>query len=159
MEQKVVLTNYSQAHVLQQRMKEEKLTHGDRVTATISPVRIEREAGAVKAVMYFCPMQSIDIHERIERGDGLPIPPEATVNGIEIPFDMPPGLYTLEGVELFSNGTMQVNATEHTKFKVYDNRHRAFREPNRHEREMMRQRESVQIDYGYTFRSDPFFEL
>lgn len=113
----VVITSYSQPHVLQQRMKEEKLTHGDRVTASLSPVRLESNFG--KMVMYFCPMQGIQLHERIEKGDGGPLPAEVKqLDGITVPGDMKPGLYTLENVQLFSNGTMQVLATEKTKFKV-----------------------------------------
>jgi hypothetical protein len=43
----VVITSYSQPHVLQQRMKEEKLSHGETVTANISPVRLESNFGKI----------------------------------------------------------------------------------------------------------------
>jgi hypothetical protein len=55
----VVITSYSQPHVLQQRMKEEQMTHGETVTANISPVRLENAYG--KMVMYFCPMQTLEV--------------------------------------------------------------------------------------------------
>lgn len=114
----VVLTEYSQSHVLQQRMKEARLVHGDRVRADLNPVRIEANFG-----MYFCPMNGINIHEKIEAGDGLSLPQEAIVNGLEIPGNLKPGLYSLKNVELFSNGTLQVNATKETEF-VYIDEHR-----------------------------------
>jgi len=112
----VVLTSYSQPHVLQQRMKEEKLTHGDRVTANISPVRLESNFG--KMIMYFCPMQSIEITNRLAQGDGGSIPSEAIIDGFNVPSNFKPGLYELKNVELFSNGTMQVLATENTVFEA-----------------------------------------
>lgn len=112
----VVITSYSQPHVLQQRMSEEKLTHGERVTANISPVRLESSIG--KMVMYFCPLQSIDITRRIEAGDGGRLPAEAMIDGLKVPADIKPGLYELKNVELYSNGTMQVNATADTCFEA-----------------------------------------
>lgn len=111
----VVITSYSQPHVLQQRMKEEKLTHGERVTANISPVRLESNFG--KMVMYFCPVQAIEVVGRIEPGDGGAIPCEAILDGITVPKDMKPGLYALKKAQLFSNGTMQVIATADTEFE------------------------------------------
>jgi hypothetical protein len=112
----VVLTSYSQPHVLQQRMKEEKLTHGETVTANLSPVRLESNFG--KMVMYFCPMQSVDILKREIAGDGGAIPPVAIIDGLTVPGDLKPGLYDLKNVKLFSNGTMQVIATADTKFEA-----------------------------------------
>jgi hypothetical protein len=110
----VVITAYSQPHVLQQRMKEEKLTHGETVTANLSPVRLESNFG--KMVLYFCPMQSVNILERVEAGDGGALPAEAKLDGITVPGNLKPGLYTLNNVKLFSNGTMQVIATADTEF-------------------------------------------
>lgn len=110
----VVITSYSQPHVLQQRMKEEKLTHGDRVKANISPIRLE--ANFNKMVMYFCPIQCLEVKEKIHNGDGASLPAEAIIDGLEVPADLKPGLYSLENVLLDSNGTLQVIATEKTKF-------------------------------------------
>jgi hypothetical protein len=110
----VVLTSYSQPHVLQQRMKEEKLTHGETVTANLSPVRLEANFG--KMVMYFCPVQAIEITERISAGDGGALPAEAILENIVVPGNLKPGLYDLKNVTLFSNGTMQVIATADTEF-------------------------------------------
>jgi hypothetical protein len=112
----VVLTSYSQPHVLQQRMKEEKLTHGETVTANLSPVRLEANFG--KMVMYFCPLQSIDIIQKVEAGDGGSLPPEATLQGIEVPGNFKPGLYDLKNVTLYSNGTLQVIVTADTMFEA-----------------------------------------
>jgi hypothetical protein len=108
----VVITSYSQPHVLHHRMKEEKLSHGETVTANLSPVRLEMDHGRV--VMYFCPMRSIEIVEKIAEGDGGSIPAQAKVEGLNIPEDYKPGFYNLKFVTLTSNGTMQVRATEKT---------------------------------------------
>lgn len=110
----VVLTAYSQPHVLQQRMKEEKLTHGETVTANLSPVRLEANFG--KMVMYFCPVQTINVLEKVTPGDGGALPAEAILENIVVPGNFKPGLYDLKNVKLFSNGTMQVIATADTEF-------------------------------------------
>lgn len=113
----VVITSYSQPHVLQQRMNEEKLKHGDRVKANLSPVRLESNFG--KMVMYFCPMVSLDVCEKIETGDGGQLPAEATIYDVNVPGTFKPGLYTLKNAELFSNGTLQVIAKEDTVFEPF----------------------------------------
>lgn len=113
----VVVTSYSQGHVLQQRMKEQNLKHGDRVTATLGPVRLESNFG--KMVLYFCPMHSINVHKTIETGDFCPLPNELhQLEGFSVPTNMRPGLYELKNVELFSNGSLQVIATADTKFEM-----------------------------------------
>lgn len=111
----VVLTSYSQPHVLQQRMKEERLTHGDRVTANLNPIRLESNFG--KMVMYFCPMQELEVTERLEKGDGLSIPAQAIIEGFNVPKNLKSGLYNLKNIQVYSNGTMQVIATEKTLFE------------------------------------------
>jgi hypothetical protein len=111
----VIITSYSQPHVLQQRMKEEKLSHGETVTANISPVRLEHEHG--KMVMYFCPMKSIEILQTMEIGDGGSLPSQAIVEGLSIPENFKPGFYKLKNVTLSSNGSMQVRATAETTWE------------------------------------------
>lgn len=110
----VAITSYSQPHVLQQRMKEENLKHGDRVTANITPVRLEANFG--KMVMYFCPLQDIEVKQLLSNGDGASLPHEAIIEGFKVPKNFAPGLYELKNVELFSNGTIQVIATADTEF-------------------------------------------
>jgi hypothetical protein len=108
----VVITSYSQPHVLHQRMKEEKLTHGETVTANLNPVRLETSMG--KVIMYFCPMRAIEVLEKVNAGDGGMLPAQAKVEGLIVPEDYKPGFYNLKNVILTSNGTMQVKATENT---------------------------------------------
>ena len=111
-EQDVVVTSLSQPHVLREKMREKKLTHGEVVTANISPVRLE---GAWrKMTLYFCPMQNLDVIATIKSGDGQEIPAEVKVDGLKVPKDLKPGLYALKNVKLTSNGTMQVLATAET---------------------------------------------
>lgn len=108
----VITTSYSQPHVLQQRMKEEKLTHGETVMANISPVRLETSYG--KMIMYFCPMKSLEVLQTINNGDGGSIPSQVKVEGLTVPAELKSGMYKLKNVTLSSNGTMQVKATEST---------------------------------------------
>lgn len=111
-ERQVMTTAYSQPHVLQQKMKEEKLTHGETVLASLSRVRLDKEPEGV--VLYFCPMRTIDVQQTVTCGDGGSIPPQVMVDGLKFPDNMPPGYYTLKNVVLSSNGTIQVRATSDT---------------------------------------------
>jgi hypothetical protein len=110
----VIITSSSQPHVLQRKMKEKNMTHGETVTASISPVRVEAFSG--KAVMYFCPLKEICILENVQEGDGGEIPNLATVE-LNIPATIKSGLYNLKNVRLTSNGTMQVMATAQTEWE------------------------------------------
>ena len=111
----VILTSYSQPHVLKQKMEEEKMTHGQTITGHISPVRLERSFS--KAILYFCPMKKIEVLNTLAGGDGGRLPSEATIEGLSIPNDYKPGLYKICNVEVTSNGTMQVKATSRTKWE------------------------------------------
>lgn len=108
----VVITSYSQPHVLQQRMRQEELSHGETVIANISPVRLEQFSG--KMVLHFCPMQAMEITQNIKAGDGGSIPERAVVHGITVPGDMKLGLYTLKHVEIDSNGVINIRSTKET---------------------------------------------
>jgi len=106
----------SQPHVLQGKMKEKKLTHGETVLATLSPVRLEPALG--KMALYFCPMRQLDITETLAQGDGGEIPGEVVVEGLMSPVGCEPGLYTLKNVRLTSNGTIQVKTTSKTSWEA-----------------------------------------
>jgi hypothetical protein len=112
----VLTTSSAQPHVLREKMREKKLTHGETVTASISPVRLEAALG--KMYLYFCPLQSIEVHETITRGDGGEIPHSVVVEGLTVPSDNKPGLYTLKNVKLSSNGAMQVIADAKTTWEA-----------------------------------------
>jgi hypothetical protein len=96
-------------------MKEEKMSHGGTVKANLSPVRLEMSHSGV--VMYFCPMKDLQILEVVAEGDGNVIPALAKVEGLNVPADYKSGFYELENIELTSNGTIQVKATENTNWK------------------------------------------
>ena len=112
----VIITSSSQPEVLQKRMQEEKLSHGETVTANLSPVRLEKSRGNM--VLYFCPMKSIQVLETVSSGDGGNIPDQAKVEGLTIPKNLKEGFYTLRNVTLTSNGTMQVKATDKTDWET-----------------------------------------
>lgn len=112
----VFITAHSQPHVLHQRMKEEKLTHGETVMANLSPVRLENAYG--RMVLYFCPMRAIEVLQTLNAGDGGALPAEAKIEGLTVPEGCAPGYYALKNVTLTSNGTMQVKATEATAWEL-----------------------------------------
>jgi hypothetical protein len=114
----VTVTAFSQPEVLQKKMQEEKMSHGGTVRANLSPVRLALEHSG--AVLYFCPMQQLDILEVIAEGDGNNIPDTARVEGLDLPAGFRSGFYSLENVELSSNGDIQVKATAATTWKFIE---------------------------------------
>jgi len=111
----VFTTASAQPHVLREKMQEKKLTHGETVTASISPVRLEATWG--KMALYFCPMQTLDIAKTLTAGDGGDIPDNVVIEGLILPGGLKSGLYTLKNVTLSSNGTIQVKATAQTAWE------------------------------------------
>jgi hypothetical protein len=112
----VFTTAAAQPHVLREKMKEQHLTHGETVTANLSPVRIEATAGGM--ALYFCPMQTLDIAKTITCGDGGDIPESVVVEGLVLPPDYKSGLYAIKNVKLSSNGSIQVTATKETTWEL-----------------------------------------
>ena len=112
----VTVTSSSQPEVLQKVMRQGKLTHGETVMANLTPVRLEKKRG--KMVLYFCPMKSLEVLDKVTAGDGGSLPDQVTVEGLAIPRELKEGLYTLHNVTVTSNGTMQVKATDKTEWKV-----------------------------------------
>ena len=111
----VLTTSSAQPHVLREKMREKKLSHGETVTASISPVRLELALG--KMYLYFCPLETIEVHKTITPGDGGDIPLNVVVEGLTVPSGLKPGLYTLKNVKLSSNGVMQVTANAETTWE------------------------------------------
>jgi hypothetical protein len=111
-EQEIFVNSYSQPHVLREKMKQQKMTHGEVVLANLSPVRLE--GISQRMALYFCPVENLDVVKTLEAGDGKDIPMEATVEGLSVPLDFKSGLYALKNVKLTSNGKMQVVATPDT---------------------------------------------
>jgi hypothetical protein len=112
----VVTTSSSQPHVLRQKMQEEKLSHGETVMANLSPVRLENAYG--KMVLYFCPLKNIEVLAKLSDGDGGSIPAQAKLEGLIAPDTKKSGFYTLKNVEITSNGSMMVKATELTTWEI-----------------------------------------
>ena len=97
-------------------MREKQLSHGETVVVNMSPVRLE--SVDEKMILYFCPMEKLDIVAKVEPGDGSDIPLDVTLKGIATPPDLKSGMYTLKNVKLTSNGTMQVIATAETSWET-----------------------------------------
>jgi hypothetical protein len=115
-ETEVTTTSSAQPHVLREKMREKQLSHGETVKASISPVRLEAALG--KMYLYFCPLQTIEVHETLSPGDGGEIPAEVVVEGLTVPPGCKPGMYTLKNVKISSNGTMQVIADSKTTWET-----------------------------------------
>lgn len=112
----VVTTSSAQPHVLREKMREKKLTHGETVTVNMSPVRLESAFG--KMHLYFCPMKSLEVLKTVAPGDGGDIPHQVVVEGLTVPTELKSGLYALKNVKLSSNGAMQVIADAETTWEM-----------------------------------------
>lgn len=97
-------------------MEEEHMTHGETISANISPVRLEK-IYRDEAVLYFCPMKKIEVLRILAAGDGGNLPSAATLDGFSLPQEYKSGLYRLCNVEITSNGSMQVRATSETTWE------------------------------------------
>src|SRR5688500_13967101 len=113
----VLTPSSAQPPVLREKMKEKELSHGQTVTASMSPLALESALGRMH--LYFCPLQAIEILETLTPGDGGDIPSEVVVEGLTTPAGLKSGLYTLKNVKLSSNGSMQVIADAKTTWEVY----------------------------------------
>jgi len=113
----VFATASAQPHVLREKMKEKQLTHGETITASMSSVRLEAAYG--KMVLYFCPLQTLEVLGTITPGDGGDIPDDVVLEKLTVPSEHKPGLYTLKNVQLSSNGSIQVIANAETTWEAY----------------------------------------
>ncbi len=110
----VIVSQYSQGHVLQHYMNESKLSHDEKVLANVGPVRLEQYNG--KSCLYFCPVCRVNVIDTISPGDGGKIPEDVSAHGLSVSDKFLPGLYELKNVILHSNGVISVMATEETEF-------------------------------------------
>lgn len=96
------------------------MSHGTTVLADIEHVRVVMEGLGkdAKAIIRFCPMEKISVKKLIESGDGNPLPAlNIKLYGIGISKDIPSSArYILKDVIISSNGTLQVKATEKTRW-------------------------------------------
>jgi hypothetical protein len=127
----LVVTSYSQPHVLEQRMRERGMTHGTKTLVDINEIRVEKRQipnmqgkKETQNVIFFCPLMlhGIKIHEKLAEGDGNPIPHDVVFNGITGPIPESEQrnsfIVSLKNVILDSNGSISITATPETKWEL-----------------------------------------
>jgi hypothetical protein len=112
---RVSVTALSQPYVLRSKMREENISHGETVTASLSPVRLEMHHDG--GILFFCPMKRLQVNEIVAKGDGGSIATQVKLEGLSAPPDCKTGLYELENIELSTNGVMLLRATDKTSWK------------------------------------------
>jgi hypothetical protein len=116
-EELVKLNEFSQPYVLQKRMEQAGLKHGDTVIADIKNVRVDSH-NSITPVMYFCPTNQVEVKQKLQTGDDYWLPDVARIIGdLKISGNRGDGLYHLRNVKLHSNGTIQIIAMEETFFE------------------------------------------
>ncbi len=116
----------SQPHVLQYKMMQEKINHGQTIEANLRFVRIVKTntngypdfEGQLTA--FFCPLERIEVISRLTPGDNQPIPEAVEIHNLKLPSNMKTGIYNINNVLLHANGSINVMATQHTTLEMVD---------------------------------------
>lgn len=103
----------SQPHVLASRMRQANISHNEMVLADIVGVRVTEEGK-----LRFCPVQSIEVTQRLSPGDEARIPNKVTLHGLKMSTFTRPDWYILKNVLIHANGTITITPTKETKWKV-----------------------------------------
>ncbi|MEJ0002031.1 MAG: hypothetical protein WDN09_02525 [bacterium] len=109
----LVLAEAPQSDVLKREMERAKISHGQRVSAILSNVRVAVDNQG-QFVLFFCPMKKVQKIAVLEEGDGGELPEKAVLVG-SLPITET-GDYDFHNVELYSNGKMQVIFRENSYF-------------------------------------------
>ena len=110
---------HSQSHRLRERMVEAELRHGQEVRADLPGIRITADADGwrtppaqQRGIVFFCTMGAIKIREVIAPGDEAPLPTEAVVEGLVVPYS---GTYDILNALIHSNGKLQLKIDSATR--------------------------------------------
>jgi len=100
-------------------MVEAAIRHGQEVRADLPGIRITADADGwrtppaqQRGIVFFCTMGAIKIREVIAPGDGAPLPTEAMVEGLVVPFS---GTYDIFNALIHSNGKLQLKIDSATR--------------------------------------------
>lgn len=109
----------SQSHKLKERLQEAGITHGETARVDLSGIRVgSADRGGRKKVkepqVYFCRVGPVRVVERLEDGDGGPLPEEAELADVSFPRR---GVHHLESVVVHTNGRMKLEADEKTEIR------------------------------------------
>jgi len=100
-------------------MVEAAMRHGQEVRADLPGIRITADADGwrtppaqQRGIVFFCTMGAIRIHEVIAPGDEAPLPTEAVVEGLVVPYS---GTYDIFNALIHSNGKLQLKIDSATR--------------------------------------------
>ena len=110
---------HSQSHRLRERMVEASIRHGQEVRADLPGIRITADADGWRSppaqqrgIVFFCTMGAIKIREVVAPGDGDPLPTDAVVEGLVVPYS---GTYDILNALIHSNGKLQLKIDSATR--------------------------------------------
>jgi hypothetical protein len=113
------VTAYSQAHQLRERMQRAEVQHGQEIRADLPGIKVSAAVSAWlgvraggKGEVFFCNMGSIRVRRVTIAGDGMRLPDEAIVRGLNVADD---GTYDLLNALVRSNGNLQIIVDEVTQ--------------------------------------------
>jgi hypothetical protein len=104
----------SQTERLVAQMGGRAITHGQTVRADLAHLRISSNLEGVP-MLYFCNLRDFEVREMVEPGDGLPLPVEVAVEGLEVEHD---GVYDVRNALITSNGRISVRVDERTRVEM-----------------------------------------
>src|SRR3989344_9452061 len=115
----VGISNKSQVHILQDRMRKAGLSHGAETIVNLQGVYVKKSFFGPR--IYFCPMEKVRVVENISVSDGRAIPENVNLQNVKVERALVGTnvLYDLENVQLCSNGKIQITGTKNTKWKLH----------------------------------------
>jgi hypothetical protein len=100
-------------------MVEAAIRHGQEVRADLPGIRITADADGwrtpvaqQRGIVFFCTMGAISVREVIALGDEAPLPTEAMVEGLVVPYS---GTYDIFNALIHSNGKLQLKFDSATR--------------------------------------------
>lgn len=104
----------SQTERLVSHMGGKAMSHGQTVRADVAHLRIASNLDGV-ATLYFCNMRELAIREMLEPGDGLPLPADVEVEGLEVERD---GIYDIRNALITSNGRISMKVDGRSRVEL-----------------------------------------
>ncbi|HYT71646.1 MAG TPA: hypothetical protein VEK78_09705 [Gemmatimonadales bacterium] len=105
------ITEQSQLFRLRQRMEEAQVSHGQQFRADLPNVRISALAGSADGQALFCIMGPLRVREVLSPGDGLPLPADVRLEGLNVPVAGP---YDIVNALVSSNGDIRLVVDDRT---------------------------------------------
>ena len=110
------LAENHQPYGLRAYMQHARMRHDEKALVDVQRVRVEDASILGKGfLLYFCPMEGIEVKARLKKGDSKELPYEVAL--IDVPSPEEAGYFNLKNVILHSNGKITLTSTPETEWE------------------------------------------